>query len=265
MTVVLLTQEANSRSDQIATELAACPSSELVAQEQVEQHVAERLQVRERTIRRLLTGNASLVEKWMIGPNWLVPSMAEVVVKLAARGNIVVQSWRATNLLRLIGHVVCVHVYAARSRFPKQAVKCDALPPFPRSQRTHAKVRRWWSAVSREDFEYYDLVLNTEDMRVDECVEQVRRLAQSPELQPTAASKALLVSLTPETCKDLQVLDWDAEGAASVLEVDVAGDTIRLPTAISSEEAIGRVEQHLRGKKDRGAIASLLLTRQGIL
>src|SRR6185503_11092973 len=118
MTVILLTQEANSRGDQIAAGLAARLRLELVRQEQVEQHVAERMQVSERTVRRLLEGNASLVERWMIGPYRLVPCMAEELVKLAARGNIVVQSWRTTNLLRLIGHVIFVHVCAARSRLP---------------------------------------------------------------------------------------------------------------------------------------------------
>ena len=267
MTVILLTQEANSRGDQIAAGLAARLRFELVRKEQVEQHVAERMQVSERTVRRLLEGNASLVERWMILPNRLVPCMAGEVVKLAARGNIVVQSWRATNLLRLIGHVVCVHVCAARSRLPKLAVNTDGVALYPRAQRSHAKVRRWWSADNREDFDYYDLVLNTERIPVNECVEQVRRLAQSPQFQPTAASRSLLMSLTQETCGDFPSLDWDAERAAPVLKVDVAGDTITLPTAISSEEAIARVEQHLRGRTDRGtfaAHASSLVARQGI-
>jgi hypothetical protein len=35
----------------------------------------------------------------------------------------------------------------------------------------------------------------------------------------------------------------------TVLEVEVEGHTITLPAAISNEEAIARVEQHLRGKR----------------
>jgi hypothetical protein len=268
MTVILLTQEANSRGDQIAAGLAARLRFELVRKEQVEQHVAERMQVSERTVRRLLEGNASLVERWMILPNRLVPCMAGEVVKLAARGNIVVQSWRATSLLRLIGHVVCVHVCAARSRLPKLAVNNDLVAPHPRSQRSLAKVSRWWSADNREDFDYYDLVLNTE-LPVDECVEEVRRLAQGSQFQPTTASRAMLASLAMEAYeKSLPIHGSDATRFAPVLEVDVAGDTIRLPTPVSNEEAIVRVEKHLRGRKDYGCSAAhggSIVIRHGIL
>ena len=41
--------------------------------------------------------------------------------------------------------------------------------------------------------------------------------------------------------------------ARSALVVEVAGNTIRLAPAMSSEEAIARVEQHLRGRSARTA------------
>jgi cytidylate kinase len=264
MTVILLTQEPNSPGDQIAAGLAASLRFELVRKEQIEQHVAEQMQVSQRTVRRLLEGNASLVERCMILPNRLVPCMAEEVVKLAARGNIVVESCGMTNRLRHIRHVVCVRVCAARSRLPKTAVNCSRIVRHPQSHRGHTKLRRWWSAHNREDFDHYDLVLNTERIPVDECVEQVLRLARSPQFQPTAASHALLARLEQDMCKDFPVHDLDTERAAQVLQVDVAGDTIILPTTISSEEAIARVERHLRGRNNRGAVASSLVTRQGI-
>ena len=82
MTVILLTQEANSRGDQIAAGLSACLGFELVRQEQIEQRVAERMQVSKLSVRRLLEGNASLVETWSIGSSRLVRYEAEEVVKL---------------------------------------------------------------------------------------------------------------------------------------------------------------------------------------
>ena len=192
MTVILLTQEANSPGDQVAAELATCLGLELVRQEQIEQRVAERMGVDKQSVRRLLQGNASLVEAWTIGPNRLVRYLAVEVVKLAARGNIVIQTWKATNPLRVIGHVVCVHVCAARR--PALTRTSGTAVPDRRSPRSCAGLRSWLLAGGWDDFEHYDLALNTERIPLDECVEQVRRLAQGSHFQPTAASRAMLAS-----------------------------------------------------------------------
>ena len=131
----------------------------------------------------------------------------------------------------------------------------DAWRP---SQGSGAKLRRWLFARNCEGIECYDLVLNTERIPVDECVEQVRRVAQSPHFQPTAASHAMLANFEQEDYnKPLLISDLCAGRSAPVLEVDVGGDTIRLSQEMSSEEAIARVEQHLRGKSDRTGLAAL--------
>ncbi len=126
------------------------------------------------------------------------------------------------------------------------------------SQGNGAKMRRWLFARNCEGIECYDLVLNTERMPVDECVEQVRRVAQSPKFQPTAASQAILANFGQEGYNNsLLISDLYARRSAPVLEVHVGSDTIRLSQGMSSEEAIARVEQHLRGRGDRAALAAL--------
>jgi hypothetical protein len=257
MTVILLTQEANSRGDQIAVGLSARLGFELVRQEQIEQRVAERMHVSVPTVRRLLEGNASLIETWLIGSNRVVRFAAEEVIKLAARGSIVVQSWTATNYLRLIGHVVCVRVCAARPQLPALTGTSVTVVQHPPLSRGRAGLRCWPFAANRDDSEYYDLVLNTALMPVDECVEQVRRLAQGSQFQPTSASRAMLASFAMEAFEvSLSILGSSATRFAPVLEVDVDGDTIRLSTPVSNEEAIARVEQHLRGRKDCPSFAT---------
>lgn len=257
MTVILVTQEIGSRGDEVAAGIAACLGFELVQGEGIEQCLAERMQISKCTVHRLLEGNASLVERWMVDPRRLLRCMKAEVVKLAARGNIVVRSWGAAALLRPIRHVICVHVYApARAQLLPPAAKSGAMVPCRRLQRRGAKMSRWLSG-EREALEHYDLVLNTERIPLDECVEQVRRLAQGPQFQPTAASRAMLASLGQEACNDaLLISDSGAERAAQALEVDVGSDTIRLSPTMSSEEAIARVEQHLRGTKARAALAA---------
>jgi hypothetical protein len=268
MTVILLTQEANSQGDQIVAGLSACLGFELVRQEQIEQRVAERMQVSKLKVRRLLEGNASLVETWLIGSNRVVRFAAEEVVKLAARGSIVVQSWRAANYLRLIGHVVCVRVCAARSELPALASASVTVVPHRPFAQSCARLRCWPFAANWDDSEYYDLVLNTELVPVDECVEQVRQLAQASQFQSTTTSRVMLASRVMEAREvSLPILGSNAARFASVLEVDVAGDIIRLPTPVSNEEAIARVEQHLRGKDcaSYAAHGGTTVIRHGIL
>src|SRR5262245_36600983 len=83
--------------------------------------------------------------------------------------------------------------------------------------------------------------------------QRIRLLARGPHAQPIAPLPAVLERVMPQAHRDdLSILDASATREApllqSVLEVEVEGQTITVPAAISSEEAIARVEQHLRGK-----------------
>ena len=107
---------------------------------------------------------------------------------------------------------------------------------------------------SRSDVELYDLVTSTDRISVAQCVEQVRRLALDPLFQPTAASQSMLAGLMRETGRSSQpIFGLGGTRVAPALKVVVGRDTIKLLPTISSEEAIARVEQHLRGRKDHAA------------
>jgi hypothetical protein len=114
MTVILITQEIGSRGDEVAAGIAECLDLELVHRERLERCVAERTQIDEATVQRIFKGNTSLLERWVIDERRLSRCMQEEIVRLAVRGDVLVQTWRTVPLLRLIKHVVCVHVCAKR-------------------------------------------------------------------------------------------------------------------------------------------------------
>ena len=251
MTVILVTQETGSRGDEVAAGIAACLGLELVTREQIEQRVAERLQISEFTLRRLLHGTASVVERWTIGRRRLVRCMAGEVVSFAGRGNVVVQSWGRTALRRRVRHAICVHVWASREQDTPR-------PKIPLCYKAQPGTRSSWIGAKCGDPDSYDLVFDTKRTLVEECVGEVRRLAQTSQLLPTSTSHGALASVVRE----------NRIRKAPVLEVEVARDRITLPIATSGEEAIARVERHLRGKKDHGDLAGLgswPATRLGIL
>ena len=89
-----------------------------------------------------------------------------------------------------------------------------------------------------------------------EGVEQVTQIAQSPRHQPTADSQRIVAGLLQ------QAQDWREElcdfanpNAARVLDVEVGCERLRLNGITSSEDAIARIEQRLRGKSPADRIA----------
>ena len=66
MAVILMTQESGSHGDEVAAGIAECLGVELVNQERLQRSIAERIQIDEPTVQRILKGKASLLERWMV-------------------------------------------------------------------------------------------------------------------------------------------------------------------------------------------------------
>ena len=249
MTIILVTQDTGAHGDEVAVGLATSLGFGLVPQERVEQRVAERMHINEGTVHRLLGGRAMVTERWMIRPRQLARHVAEEIAKLAPRGDAVIQGCAGTTVWRLVPHVICVHVCGGAG------LACRS----PGSRGAYAT--RWLSAGGRGGLESYDPGLNAERLTVEECVRHVRRFAQRPNAQPIASAPQVLGRVVRQTSSGCQPIQDVSAGYAAPslkpsLEVEVAGETIRLPAAISREEAIACVEQHLRGKRDSAAVSA---------
>jgi hypothetical protein len=249
MTVILMTQEMGSRGDEVAAGIAECLDVELVHREGLERCVAERIQIDEATVQRIFKGNASVLERWMIDKRRLARCMREEVVRLAVRGDVLVQTWRTVPVLRLIKHVICVHVCA--TSLPKTGASVDRATE--RNEIWQSNTKREW--VQRliphrcESLEHYDLVINSERIPVNQCVEQVRWLAQSPQFQPTTGSRALLANLIQQTQQRSAPSSPPTEPRLIAHEVIINSSRVKLGGATSNEQAIARIEGHLHGEK----------------
>lgn len=204
MPVIAMTQEMGSLGKDVALQLAAAMNLAVMRDEVVE-HIADRMHVSKSLISRLREGKAGFMERHTTDERSVAVYTAEEVYTLAERGNVVLRGWGSTLLLRAVPHVVCVRV--TRSFDKRVAWLADKLgttdtefaaDEVRRSDEAHAARMKQVFGVHWGDAVLYDMVLNTDRISVDSCVEQIRRLCGRPEFAETPASKARLANLTLE-------------------------------------------------------------------
>lgn len=201
MPVVALTQEMGSLSKDVAKALARDLGLATMRHEVVD-HVASKMLVSRSLIKRLREGKAGTIERLTADREGIAIYSAEEVLEIAARGNVVLRGWGATCLLRTVPHVVCVRVtrpFAKRVEWLLAHLDTDdaefAADEIRRSDQAHAARMHAQFGVTWGDPLLYDLVLNTDRISVESCVQQIRALIERPEFSETEASRALLQGL----------------------------------------------------------------------
>lgn len=201
MPVIALTQEMGSLAKDVALRLAEVGKLAVMRNEVVD-NIAGRMHVPASLIRRLREGQAGLVERLSTDKEQIALFTAEELFGQAVRGNVVLRGWGATVLLRPVRHVVRVRV--TRPFEQRLAWLMDHLgtsnreaaeTELRRSDQAHASRMHAVFGVTWGDPLLYDLVLNTEHVSVDSCVEQILHLSRRPEFQETADSRATLEGL----------------------------------------------------------------------
>ena len=201
MPVIALTQGMGSLAQDVAEQLA----DELklaTLQHEVGERVASRMQVSKSLVNRLREGKAGTLERLKADRETLAVYTAEEVLDAAARGNVVLRGWGATQLLRGVPHVVCVRIarpMALRVQWLMTHLDIDepeiAEAEIRRSDHAHAARMNELFGVTWLDPLLFDMVLNTDRLSVDACVQQIRTLVARPEFAPTPQSQALLEGL----------------------------------------------------------------------
>jgi cytidylate kinase len=169
---------------------------------EVAEHVAQKMHVPRSLINRLREGNAGTIERLRADRAGLAVYSAEEVLETAARGDVVLRGWGATCLLHTVPHVVCVRVTRPMKQRVEWLMKSldtddaeSAEAEIRRSDQAHAARMHEQFGVTWGDPLLYDLVLNTERLSVDSCVQQIKALVARPEFAETPASVALLQNM----------------------------------------------------------------------
>ena len=204
MPVIAMTQEMGSLAKDVALKLAESLNLAVMRNEVLE-HVADKMNVPKSLISRLRGGKAGLLERLSADERSIALYTAEQVFAQAARGDVVLRGWGATCLLRPVPHVVCVRVtrsLAKRVEWLMGQLETDDAPfaeaEVRRSDDAHASRMHDRFGVTWGDPVLYDLVLNTDRVSVESCVEQISRLTSRPEFAETPESLALLANMALE-------------------------------------------------------------------
>lgn len=201
MTIIAMTREMGSLGEDVAQGLAAEFGLKLLYHEVID-YVSEKMHLPPSVVTRFLQGKAGLLERFRVDMDALSLYTAEEVLDIAAQGNLMIRGWGATCLLRPVSHVVCVRVcapLALRARRIMERLGMDdaalAQAEITRSDATHAATMQRRFGIDWQDAAHYDLVLNTERLSVEDCIEQIKALTRHPAYQETAESRAKLLNL----------------------------------------------------------------------
>ena len=198
MPVIALTRGMGSLAQDIAEQLAA----ELhlaTLQHEVAERVAEKMHVSRSLINRLRGGKAGALERLRADRNAMALYSAEEVLEAAAKGNVVIRGWGATQLLRPVPHVPCIRImrpFDKRVDWLMEQIDTDdrgvAEAEIRRSDQANATRMHDQFGVTWNDPVLFDMVLNTDRLSVDTCVQMIKGLLARPEFAETEASRALL-------------------------------------------------------------------------
>lgn len=264
MPVIALTQEMGSLAKDVALRLGELAELQ-VTRHEVEENVANRMQLPTSLVRRLRGGRAGLRERLGTDPQRIGVYTAEEVYSQAQRGNVVIRGWGATLLLRPVAHVVSVRItrpFAQRVEWLMDTLGTDdralAEAEVRRSDSAHATRMNAQFGVTWGDPLLYDLVINTDRVSVETAAQQVLALCARPEFQETDHSRAVLEGLglsariraalmatesTAETNVDISAVNGKVTLSGLVVNDAERADVERIAKTVAG---VGNVDNQLR-------------------
>lgn len=202
MPVVAMTREMGSLGKDVAARLSDRMGRPLVHHEMIGL-LADKMRLRKSHVVRFLEGKAGIWERMTTDVTSLSIYTADETLKLIENGGVgVLRGWGAAHLLRAVPHVLAVRVcapFATRVERMMERLQTEDRDFVEReirmSEEAHAAITRRHFGVDWQLAENYDLVLNTERVSVDECVDEIAKLLDDPGFQETTESQRTLANL----------------------------------------------------------------------
>ena len=202
MAVIAMTRELGTLGKDVVAELAERLGLDVIHHGLVEHDIAESSGLPESAVHRFLEGEASLLERWRMDRRRMRRCTAQEIFELAAKGNVLIRGWGSVYLLRSVRHVLSVRVCAPmefREAVLMQRLglkdRAAARREIERDDAAHNGTMQRMFGIDWTDPAHYTIVLNTARVPVEECVDCIVRLVQSPAFAETKESKAELMNL----------------------------------------------------------------------
>jgi cytidylate kinase len=199
MPLIAMNREMGSLGKDVANGLAEALGLKIQHHEIVD-HLANRARIRKSHVISFLEGTQGLIERLTVDQVKLRVLTADEIVSAAESGpGVILRGWGATSLLKDVPHAVRVCVSASRRERVKRMMrrlKSDDEASTSRlvdqnDEAAQAVMRRHFH-IDVRDINEYDVGFNTDRMSVDQCVDKIVSMVQSPQFEETDESHATL-------------------------------------------------------------------------
>ena len=205
MPLIAMTREMGSLGKDVAAGIAARSGKRVVYHEIIEP-IANKMRLRKSHVERFLDGKSGVWERLTTDKTSLSIFTADETFRFLRDGSTgVIRGWGAAHLLKDIPHVIRVRVCAPMetrvTRMMERLATDDRAnveSEIQLSEEAHTAITKRHFGVNWRDPELYDLVLSTERLSVDECVEEVASIMQKKCFQETPESMRKLANLALE-------------------------------------------------------------------
>jgi cytidylate kinase len=241
MPLIAMTREMGSLGKDVAAGIAERTQRKVVYHEIIEP-IANKMRLRKSHVERFLEGKSGLWERLTTDRTSLSIFTADETFRFLRDGSTaVIRGWGAAHLLSNIPHVVRVRICApieTRVRRMMERLGSDnreaVESEIQLSEEAHTAITRRHFGVNWRDPEHYDLVLCTERLSVEECVEEVEGIMKRPRFQETVESMRMVDNLALEWSLRA-ALRRDSRTAAAGVTVECDDGTARISGLVDTD------------------------------
>ena len=259
MPLIAMTREMGSLGKDVAAGVAARTGKRVVYHEIVEP-IANKMRLRKSHVERFLDGKSGVWERLTTDKTSLSIFTADETFRFLRDGSTgVIRGWGAAHLLSNIPHVIRVRVCApmeTRVKRMMERLKTDDRSTVENeiqmSEEAHTAITRRHFGVNWRDPELYDVVLCTERMSVDECVQEVEGMLGKKCFQETPQSMRMVEDLALEWSVR-SALRRDERTADASLTVECAAGLVRLMGVVDTpaqSSAAAEVARAVEGARE---------------
>jgi cytidylate kinase len=205
MPLIAMTREMGSLGKDVAAGIAARTQRKVVYHEIIEP-IANKMRLRKSHVERFLDGKSGLWERLTTDKTSLSIFTADETFRFLRDGSTgVIRGWGAVHLLKDVPHVIRVRICApieTRIRRMMERLATDNREAVENeiemSEEAHTAITRRHFGVNWRDPENYDLVLSTERLSTEECVDEVECMMKKRRFQETPESVRMVENMASE-------------------------------------------------------------------
>lgn len=270
MPLIAMTREMGSLGKDVAAGVAARTNRKVVYHEIIEP-IANKMRLRKSHVERFLDGKSGLWERLTTDKTSLSIFTADETFRFLRDGSTgVIRGWGAVHLLKDIPHVIRVRVCAPlETRIVRMMERLatdnrqTVENEIEMSEEAHTAITKRHFGVNWRDPENYDLVLSTERLSVEECVDEIENMMRKERFQETPESLRMVDNVALEWSVR-SALRRDGRTAATNITVECVDGHITLAGVVDTVKVSAAAAEVAGGVEGATGVDNQLKTTDGV-